>query len=157
MSMSTDSVNERTSLGRAVYARNFRLLDTQAEALMRDAAGQMFVDEAYLVAGGPGWQSRDLTDRDRSVAVIAALVGQHVTDERLHPYLSLARRNGVTEEGLEALMVLLAAYVGQPAASRGARTVQATRSDPEPETDEPHQHPGPPMPPRRSRRRGSLY
>lgn len=79
--------------------------------------GEDYVQEIFEVAGGLGWQSAALTDRDRSVAIIAALVGQGVADERLLTYLSLARRNGVDEDGLTALMVLVTAYVGQPYAS----------------------------------------
>jgi 4-carboxymuconolactone decarboxylase len=64
-----------------------------------------------------------LTDRDRSIAIIAALVCQNVTDERLQTYLSLARRNGVDQQALTALMILLTAYVGQPYTSRAMETV----------------------------------
>jgi len=38
-------------------------------------------------------------------------------------YLSLARRNGVDQQGLIALMVLLTAYVGQPYTSLAMQTV----------------------------------
>ncbi len=71
-----------------------------------------------------------MSDRDRSLAVIAALVAQNVTDERLITYLGLARRNGVDEEGLTSLMVLLTAYVGQPYTSVAMGTVR--RSAPRP-------------------------
>ena len=63
-------------------------------------------------------------DRDRSIAVIAALVAQNATDERLTAYLSLARRNGVDEQGLTALMILLTAYIGQPFTSVAMQTVR---------------------------------
>ena len=55
-----------------------------------------------------------MTDRDRSIAIPAVLVSRNVTDARLSTYLSLARRNGVDQQGLTALMVLLIAYVGSP-------------------------------------------
>ncbi len=79
--------------------------------------------EVFEAAGGLGWQSEALTDRDRSIAVIAALVAQNVTDARLSNYLALARQNGVDQQGLTALMVLLTAYVGQPYASLAMETV----------------------------------
>jgi 4-carboxymuconolactone decarboxylase len=53
-------------------------------------------EEVFESAGGLGWLSTNLTDRDRSVAVIAALVTQDVTDQRLATYLSLARRTEST-------------------------------------------------------------
>lgn len=127
MRVSADPLADRVARGRAVYARNFGLSEVDAEAGMTGRAGALFTAEAYLAAGGPAWHDPALTDRDRSVAVVAALVTQHVTDDRLEPYLALARRHGVSDEGLEALMVLLASYVGQPAASLGAAAVRRTR------------------------------
>jgi 4-carboxymuconolactone decarboxylase len=117
---------DRVARGRATYARNLGMGEEEAEAQMSAVAGLTFTAEAYLAAGGPAWQSSALTDRDRSLAIIAALVGQHVTDDRLELYLAIARRNGVEDEGLEALMVLLASYLGQPATSRGAAAVRRT-------------------------------
>ncbi len=73
-----------------------------------------------------------MTDRDRSIAVIATLVSQNVTDARLVNYLSLARRNGVHEDGLTELMVLLTAYVGQPYTSLAMETVRRSAADTEP-------------------------
>lgn len=121
-----DAEAARAARGRATYASNLGVSEAEAEQRMSAVAGPIFTREAYLAAGGPAWQSTALTDRDRSLAVIAALVGQHVTDDRLEPYLALARRHGVEEDGLEALMVLLASYVGQPAGSRGAAAVRRT-------------------------------
>jgi 4-carboxymuconolactone decarboxylase len=116
----------------AVYARNLGLSEGNTEALMTERAGPEFIQETYNAAGGLGWHTEALTDRDRSIAVIAALVGQHVTDERLSPYLALARRNGITEQGLTALMILLTAYLGQPATSAAMTAVRRStphRSD----------------------------
>ena len=117
-------LSERAAAGREVYARNFGASPAEAERLMTRHAGPVFTREAYEAAGGPGWQSTALTDRDRSIAVIAALVSQGVTDGRLAVYLSLARRSGVDTEGLTALMVLLSAYLGQPHTSLAAGAVQ---------------------------------
>jgi 4-carboxymuconolactone decarboxylase len=116
-------MNDRTAMGRAVYARNFGVDDAEAERIMTERVGPDFTREAFHAAGGPGWQSAELTDRDRSIAIIAALVCQNVTDQRLQTYLSLARRNGVDQQGLTALMILLTAYVGQPYTSLAMETV----------------------------------
>jgi hypothetical protein len=79
------TVEERAARGRRVYARNLGLGESGMEFAMSGLAGRTFVREAYLAAGGPDWHGQDLSDRDRALVVIAALVGQHVTDERLEP------------------------------------------------------------------------
>jgi 4-carboxymuconolactone decarboxylase len=110
-----------------VYARNFGVDDETAERLMTERAGAAYVAEAYEAAGGPGWHGAALTDRDRSIAVIAALVAGDVSDERLDVYLGLARRHGVDDDGLTQLMVLLTAYIGQPYPSAAMRAVHRSR------------------------------
>ena len=92
--------------------------------MLTERVGADFAREVFEAAGGLGWQSTALTDRDRSIAIIAALVCQNVTGQRLLTYLSLARRNGVDQQGLTALMVLLTAYVGQPYTSLAMEAVR---------------------------------
>jgi 4-carboxymuconolactone decarboxylase len=119
--------NERARRGRAVYARNFGLDEEAAERLMTETAGAIYTAEAYEAAGGPGWHGDALTDRDRAVAVISALVASDVNDRRLDVYLGLARRNGIGDEGLAQLMVLLTAYIGQPYPSAAMHAVERSR------------------------------
>jgi len=84
--------------GRAVYARDLASPRPEAEALMTERAGPQYTTEAFNAAGGPGGKSKALTDRDRSIAVITALVSQNVTDEHLATYLGVctAERSGRT-------------------------------------------------------------
>jgi 4-carboxymuconolactone decarboxylase len=117
-------MSERIAAGRAVYARNFGVTEAEAEQILTSRVGADFTKETFSAAGGPGWQSQSLTDRDRSIAIIAALVAQNVTDERLITYLRLARRNGVDEHGLSTRMVLLTAYIGQPYTSVAMQAVR---------------------------------
>jgi len=117
------TMTDRIAAGRAIYARNFGVPDAVAEDLLTGRVGTDFTREVFQAAGGLGWHSTALTDRDRSIAIIAALVCQNVTDDRLSSHLALARRNGVDQQGLTALMVLLAAYVGQPYTSMAMETV----------------------------------
>lgn len=117
---------DRARLGRAVYARNFGVDEETAERLMTERAGADYTAEAYEAAGGPGWQGDALTDRDRSIAVISALVAGDVSDQRLDFYLGLARRNGLDDDGLTQLMILLTAYVGQPYPSAAMQAVRRT-------------------------------
>lgn len=115
--MSAPQEEGRIERGRATYARLFGVDGGTAASTLTQRAGSQYAAEAMLAAGGPGWHGPDLSDRERSVAVIAALVAQHVTDQRLETYLGFARRSGITEEGLADLMVLLTNYLGQPAPS----------------------------------------
>lgn len=116
--------SDRFAAGRAVYARNFCVDEATAQRLMESRAGADYVAEAYLAAGGPGWTGDALSDRDRSIATIAALVAQGVTDDRLDVYLRVAQRTGVDSQGLTQLMILLMAYLGQPVTSLGMAAVR---------------------------------
>jgi 4-carboxymuconolactone decarboxylase len=116
----------RARAGRARYALNFGVDEATAQRLMTERAGPEYTAEAYEAAGGPGWQGTALTDRDRSVAVVSALVTSHILDDRLDVYLNLARRNGIDEDGLTQLMILLTAYVGQPLPSAAMGAVRRT-------------------------------
>jgi len=127
-------MTDRFAAGRATYARNFGVDEAEAERILTERVGPDFTREVFEAAGGLGWQGTALTDRDRSIAVVAALVGQNVTDARLVNYLTLARRNGVDERGLTELMVLLTAYVGQPYTSLAMETVRRSGVEPEPPT-----------------------
>ncbi len=118
--------SERAREGLRVYAQNFGVDEGTAERLMKERAGQDYITEAYEAAGGPGWQGNALTDRDRSIAVIAAFVASNVVDDRLDVYLGVARRNGLDDAGLTQLMILLTAYVGQPYASAAMQAVRRT-------------------------------
>jgi 4-carboxymuconolactone decarboxylase len=126
------AMSARASAGREVYARNFGMVPAEAERVMIEHAGAAYTREAFETAGGPGWQGHHLTDRDRSIAVITALVAQNVTDVRLSTYLSLARRTGLDEEALAELMVLLTAYLGQPYTSLAMEAVRRSASPPGP-------------------------
>jgi len=122
-------MTDRFVTGRAIYARNFGVDEAEAERILTERVGPDFTREVFEAAGGLGWQGTSLTDRDRSIAIVAALVAQNVTDARLVNYLTLARHNGVDDHGLTELMVLLTAYVGQPYTSLAMEAVR--RSAPE--------------------------
>jgi hypothetical protein len=51
------------------------------------------------------------------IAIITALAAQGVTDDRMRAHLQLARRVGIDEDALTALMTLLAVYLGYARAS----------------------------------------
>lgn len=122
----TAASTDRARAGRAIYARNFDVDEETAERLMVERAGVDYVAEAYEAAGGPGWHGDALTDRDRSIAVITALVASQVVDDRLDVYVGVARRAGLDDDALAQLMILLTAYLGQPHPSAAMGAVRRT-------------------------------
>ncbi|WP_078993070.1 carboxymuconolactone decarboxylase family protein [Streptomyces sp. MMG1121] len=79
-------------------------------------------------AGGAAWSDPAITGRDRSIAVITALAAQGVSGDRLLTHLMLARRHGLDDQALTALMTLLAGYIGYPRASQAMETIHTTHA-----------------------------
>jgi 4-carboxymuconolactone decarboxylase len=117
----------RRAGGVAAYARIFDLPPGEVPAAMASRVGPVFAAEAFQAAGGAAWADPALTGRDRSLAVITALVAQGVTGDRLDAHLDLARKNGLSDDALTALMVLLASYLGYAHASVAMETIHASR------------------------------
>jgi len=115
----------RRARGVAAYARIFEVPDDQVPAAMASRVGPVFAEEAFQFAGGAAWADPALTGRDRSLAIITALVAQGVSGDRLDAHLDLARRNGLDDDALTALMVLLAGYLGYAHASLAMETIHA--------------------------------
>jgi 4-carboxymuconolactone decarboxylase len=108
---------ERRARGVAAYARIFDVPDDQVPAAMASRVGPVFAEEAFQFAGGAAWADPALSGRDRSLAIVTALVAQGVSGDRLGAHLDLARKNGLDDDALTALMVLLAGYLGYAHAS----------------------------------------
>src|SRR4051794_22241334 len=115
MAMS-ETENERYRRGLEAYARQFGIAVSEVEAWFDAHHGRRFGEEAINAAGG-AWVDDQLSLRDRSLAVVAALVAQGGVDDRLRGHVRWAIEHGVTAEQLEALVALLAVYVGYPKAS----------------------------------------
>jgi len=115
----------RRARGVAAYARIFEVPDDQVPTAMVSRVGPVFAEEAFQFAGGAAWADPALTGRDRSLAFITALVAQGVSGDRLDAHLDLARRNGLDDDALTALMVLLAGYLGYAHASLAMETIHA--------------------------------
>lgn len=73
----SDPVHRRER-GVEAYARIFGLPEKAVPAAMAGRVGQVFAEEAFLAAGGPAWFHPALTDRERSMLIIAALAAQRV-------------------------------------------------------------------------------
>jgi 4-carboxymuconolactone decarboxylase len=120
---------DRRARGVAAYARIFDVPDGQVPAAMASRVGPVFAEEAFQFAGGAAWADPALSGRDRSLAIVTALVAQGVSGDRLGAHLDLARKNGLEGDALTALMVLLAGYLGYAHASLGMETIHARQAE----------------------------
>ncbi|MGH3004500.1 MAG: carboxymuconolactone decarboxylase family protein [Gaiellaceae bacterium] len=114
---------DRWSRGLAAYASQLRLPKEKVFEHLRASFGERMATEAISAAGG-AWKEDCLSLRDRSLAVVAALVAQGDSEARLRPHTRWALAHGATAEELEALVALLAVYVGYPRASVAMEVVR---------------------------------
>jgi alkylhydroperoxidase/carboxymuconolactone decarboxylase family protein YurZ len=122
--------DERRARGLAMYASQFGLDEDAVAEHMTAMLGPHMAEEAWQ-AGAGAWSDQDLSMRDRSLVVIASLVTQGGVDARLRGHLRWALENGATRAELEALMALLAVYVGYPKASTGMELLREELGSPE--------------------------
>lgn len=85
---------------------------TPAQKLMGDIAPKL-ADLTDQVLFGDVWQRPQLSQRDRSLVTVAALIAMNRPDQ-LRPHLARARANGLTEEELVEAITHLAFYSGWP-------------------------------------------
>lgn len=107
-----------------MYANQFGLSEREVADHMTAMLGPHMAEEAWQ-SGAGAWSDRDLSMRDRSLIVIASMVTQGGVDARLRGHLRWALENGATRAELDALMALLAVYVGYPRASTGMELLRA--------------------------------
>lgn len=119
----------RRERGISVFARVLAVDERQVESAFAARVGPVFAQEALQAAGGAAWAHPGLSDRERSLVVLTALTAQGVAGDRLGTHLQLAVRHGLDEDGLTALMTLLAAYVGLPRASLAMESVHDLFAD----------------------------
>jgi 4-carboxymuconolactone decarboxylase len=109
-------VSDRYDQGLKAYASQFGIDESEVAAWFAEHHGERFGEEAINAAGG-AWTAEGLSLRDRSIVVVAALIAQGGVDERLRGHVRWAVEHGVTPDELEAIVTLLAVYVGFPRAS----------------------------------------
>jgi len=95
--------DERTARGRAAYASQFGLPEPEAIEVLEGIVGERMAAEAVQAAGG-AWVDDELSLRDRSLVVVAALLAQGGVSDRLRPHVRWAVEHGVTPEQLEAAL-----------------------------------------------------
>jgi len=116
-------VDERYERGLDAYASQMRIPREEVPQWFAERFGERFAEEAINAAGG-AWRDDILSLRDRSLIVVAALIAQGGVEPRLRSHVRWALDHGVTPEQLEALVALLAVYVGYPRASVGMEIVR---------------------------------
>lgn len=116
-------IPDRYERGLDAYASQFGIPREEVPAWFAERFGERFGEEAISTAGG-AWPDDVLSLRDRSLIVVAALIAQGGLESRLRGHVRWAIEHGSTREELEALVTLLAVYVGFPRASVGMEIVR---------------------------------
>jgi 4-carboxymuconolactone decarboxylase len=116
-------MTERRERGLDAYASQLGIPRDEVQAWFAERFGERFAEEAINAAGG-AWPDDCLTLRERSLIVVAALISQGGVEERLRGHVRWAVAHGATREELEALVTLLAVYVGYARASVGMEVVR---------------------------------
>ena len=88
-------MSDRYERGLKAYASQFGIPEGAVAAYFAEHHGERFGEEAINAAGG-AWNADDLSLRDRSIVVVAALITQGGVDERLRGHIRWALDHGVT-------------------------------------------------------------
>ena len=116
-------IPDRYQRGLEAYASQLGISVEEVPGWFAERFGERFGEEAISAAGG-AWVDDVLSLRDRSLIVVAALVAQGGLERRLRAHVRWAIDHGSTREELEALVTLLAVYVGFPRASTAMELVR---------------------------------
>jgi alkylhydroperoxidase/carboxymuconolactone decarboxylase family protein YurZ len=120
---SDESDTSRYQRGVDVYASQFHITPMQVPSWFADAVGERFGEEAIRSAAN-AWIDDDLSLRDRSLIVVAALIAQGDLEAQLRMHTRWALDHGSTRAELEALATLLAIYTGFARASHGLMIIR---------------------------------
>ena len=115
---SDNSDTARYQRGLQAYASQFHIPPGQVPAWFADTVGDRFGEEAIQSAAN-AWTDDELSLRDRSLIVIAALIAQGDLEAQLRMHTRWALDHGATPAQIDALATLLAIYTGFARASRG--------------------------------------
>ena len=116
-------MDDRYERGLDAYASQFGVSRDEVPEWFAERMGERFGMEAINTAGA-AWVDDCLSLRDRSLIVVTALIAQSGVDDRLRGHVRWAIEHGSNREELEALVTLLAVYVGFPRASAGMEIVR---------------------------------
>lgn len=111
-------MSDRRDTAIEVYASQLDLPAEEVPAELYRLFGPRMAEEGLASMGGAAWDET-LSRRERSMIVVAALIAQGGVDGRLRTHIRWAIRNGVSRDELDALVSMLAVYVGYPRAAAG--------------------------------------
>jgi alkylhydroperoxidase/carboxymuconolactone decarboxylase family protein YurZ len=115
--------DRRYEAGLEIYASQFQIPREEVPSWFAERVGERFGEEAILSAAG-AWLDDELSLRDRSLVVIAALITQGGAEQQLRVHTRWAIEHGCTRPQLEALATLLGVYAGYPRAGNGLTVVR---------------------------------
>ena len=120
---SENSETSRYQRGVDAYASLFHITAEEVPGWFADTVGERFGEEAIQSAAN-AWIDDDLSLRDRSLIVVAAVIAQGGLEALLRMHTRWALDHGSTPAELEALARLLAIYTGFARASQGLRIIR---------------------------------
>ena len=115
--------DDRYERGLDAYAGQFQIAREDVAGWFAEHVGERFGEES-IHSAAHAWDDDELSLRDRSLVVIAALITQGDTEPQLRSHTRWALDHGSTREELEALATLLGIYAGFPRASRGLMVIR---------------------------------
>lgn len=114
----SNSDSERYRRGVEAYASQFHMRPEDVPGWFAKTVGSRFGEESIQSAAN-AWTDNELSLRDRSFIVIAALIAQGDLEGQLRMHTRWALDHGATPAQLDALATLLAIYSGFARASHG--------------------------------------
>jgi alkylhydroperoxidase/carboxymuconolactone decarboxylase family protein YurZ len=120
---SGNSDTARYQRGLQAYASQFHIPPDQVPAWFANTVGDRFGEEAIQSAAN-AWTGDELSLRDRSLIVVAALIAQGDLEAQLRTHTRWALDHGATPAELDALATLLAIYTGFARASHGLMIIR---------------------------------
>jgi len=117
------ATHRRYERGLEVYASQFQIPPEAVASWLAERVGERFGEETILSAAG-AWVDDELSLRDRSLIVVAALIIQGGAEQQLRVHTRWAIHHGCTRQQLEALATLLGVYTGYPRAGNGLMVVR---------------------------------
>ena len=85
----------------------------------RDQLGDFAPDFAHFnddVLFGENWNNEDIDLKTRSIITVVALMSQGITDSSIKYHLMNAKKNGVSQKEMAAVITHVAFYAGWPKA-----------------------------------------
>ena len=85
----------------------------------RDQLGEFAPDFAHFnddILFGENWNNEDIDLKTRSIITVVALMSQGITDSSIKYHLMNARKNGVSQKEMAAIITHVAFYAGWPKA-----------------------------------------